>query len=255
MTFRNFFWLSVAAFSFCGISPLHAQWGDFKATFVYQGKLPAPIAGPAAAKGLCGFAVPDDSLTLGPKGEIANVLVYLVPAKGVDVPVHPDITEALKKPITIDNVGCQFSPKVAVMTMGQTLTLGNKDKVGHNAKIDPFNNKPINPIIPPGAKVDQVFPLAEAFPSPVSCAIHPFMKGYLHINSNPYVAVSDATGVLTLKNVPTGTWTFAVWHGTNVTSPLQNGAPVKWPKGRVTVVITAGATTDLGKIEFVATPL
>jgi hypothetical protein len=87
-------------------SPLLAQgWGDLTGKFVLKGKAPKPKALKVAmCPGVA--ALDDESLMVDPKTSgIANIAIWLTPAKDVKVPVHPAVEAALKKAVTMDNVG------------------------------------------------------------------------------------------------------------------------------------------------------
>ncbi len=47
---------------------------------------------------------------------------------------------------------------------------------------------------------------------PVKCNIHPWMKAYIAVFSDPYFAVTGKDGSFDLKNVPPGTYTLVAWQ-------------------------------------------
>ena len=122
-------------------------------------------------------------------------------------------------------------------------------KFGHNTNLGLIDNPSQNPNLPAGAKIDFKFAKAEKLPMPVACNIHPWMQGFVLIKDHPFMAVSDANGKLTIKNVPTGSRTFQLWAGAFVTEGKQNGKAAKWERGRVTIDIKPG-TNDLGEIKI-----
>jgi hypothetical protein len=73
-------------------------------------------------------------------------------------------------------------------------------------------DKAINPLLPPMGNQPYSFNREQTIPQPVSCNIHPWMKGYVLPRSNPYFAVSAADGSFTIKNLPAGEHEFQVWH-------------------------------------------
>jgi hypothetical protein len=77
------------------------------------------------------------------------------------------------------------------------------------------------------------------------------MSAWLLIRENPYMAVSDANGKLTVKNVPVGTWTFQFWQerAGYVSQGTQGGKPFEWAKGRIEVEIKPGENA-LGEIRL-----
>jgi hypothetical protein len=46
----------------------------------------------------------------------------------------------------------------------------------------------------------------------LQCDVHPWMKGYIVFNKNPYFAVSSTDGTFEIKDVPAGKYTVEAWH-------------------------------------------
>ncbi len=202
---------AVAALVLLTAGPAMAQeWGNLKMKFVVDGKAPAPAKLDITKdQAYCGkHGLVNERLTVGKGGELANVVVYLQakPAK-----IHPDYEAELKKEIKIDNAKCRFEPHVAFVRTGQKLIIGNSDPIGHNTKADFFENTPFNDLIPSKGSINKTFNKAEKTPSGISCSIHPWMAGHLLILDHPYAGISDASGVLEIKNLPVGKHTFTVW--------------------------------------------
>jgi plastocyanin len=219
-----------------------AQWGNVKAKFVYGGTPPAPPAiNPNKDPEVCGkHKLVDEALLVDPNGGIANVVLY-VRTKGVKV--NPDYDKTANDKVVFDNKGCRFEPHVLTVRLTQTVELHNSDPVGHNSNLQPLGDTPVNPLLPGGAEADYKFNRAQTIPVPVTCNIHPWMKGYILPRDNPYAAVSAADGTLELKNVPTGELEFQAWHEKSgyLDTP-------KWPKGKFTLTVKAG-DNDLGEIK------
>lgn len=250
------YFLAAAAICLAAGAAQAAGWGDLTATFVFDGK--APVAKPIDVnkdQAFCGkHNLVDESLVVNPKnGGIKNVVVYLMPSTGQKVPVSPDYEKTAKDSIEVDNKFCRFEPHIAIVRTTQTLVLANTDPIGHNTKGDLFNNGSFNDLIPAGGSIKKNFTQGEKQMSPVSCSIHPWMSGYLLVKDDPYAAVSDADGKLTIKSLPVGKWTFVVWQekGGYLDDVSQNGKKTQWKRGRVTVDIKAGAN-DLGTIKVPA---
>jgi hypothetical protein len=225
-------------------------WGDLTLKFVLDGAVPA--AKPLTVnkdQQVCGkVKLVDETLTFGPGGGIGNVFVYLRPAVGKKVAIHPDLEKLKGTEVLLDNKDCRFEPHVAVLWTAQTLVLKNSDPIGHNTKIDVLDNPPVNPIIPAGGLLKQSFKKEERLPASVSCSIHPWMQSKLLVRDNPYAAVSDATGTVKIPKLPAGEWQFQIWHeGAGFISEVKDGSgkTVKWAKGRADFKIKAGAN-DLG---------
>jgi hypothetical protein len=86
------------------------------------------------------------------------------------------------------------------------------------------------------------------------------MKGYVVVQSNPYMAISGKDGIFEIKNVPAGIpLEFQVWHES---SSGPNGAvqadraDLKWqPNGRFTVTLEPDQVLDLKDIKVPASAL
>lgn len=235
------------------VSPADAQWGDLKITFKTD-KYVAPKDAEGVAAANCGVAsVKLEDLVIDEKSlGLANVLVFL-DDKGDTPKIHPDYEALAEKKVVLDNIKCRFEPHLATMWTKQTLQIGNKDPVGHNSKVDAFDNTSINPVIPPGGTVDAQFPNAEAVPMTVSCNIHRWMKAYVAVKDHPYLAASGGDGVVTIKKLPAGEVNFRAWHESGYVSDAKiNGSDAGWSKGRFTLDIPDGGTAELTVVVPVA---
>lgn len=250
--------LFAALSGFMSSTAVQAQgWSDLTATFVIDGAAPKPKALVINKDvEVCGkHNLVDESLVVNSANNgIANVVVYLyvAPRVGKKPPVHESYKAHEKDSVVLDNHNCRFEPHIAVLRTTQTLVAGNKDPVGHNTNMSLLKNPPQNPLIPGGGSYKFNFTIEESLPMPVSCGIHPWMKGYLVVKEHPYAGVSDKDGKVTIKNVPAGKWTFQFWQEAAgfIAEAKQNGKPVKWERGRVQLDIKAGAPTDLGEIKL-----
>ena len=236
------------------VTSASADWGDLTGTIVIDKAAKVPAPAPIVVNkdvDVCGkHNLKDESFRVNPDNRgLADVLVYVYAAKGPKPKVHESYGKTASSEVTIDNLNCRYEPRVVLLRTTQTLVIGNKDPVGHNTKIDTFANPAINPIIPAGASLKQKFSLAEKRPSAVGCNIHPWMNAWLLVQDHPYMAVTDADGKFTIKNLPSGKWTFQFRHpdGGYVREVMVNNKKEKWSKGRTEVEIKSG-TNDLGEL-------
>ena len=189
-------------------------WGDLKLRFVYDGEAPKPaklsVAGPDAA--FCKKNHPvDEDLIVGPKGGLANVVVYLR-TKNRTVKIHPDYEALAEKPVKVVNKNCRFAPHITTVWTKRTLTVSNDDTIAHNTKADLFKNEPFNIQIPPGKSINRELTKSEIVPNGISCGSHTWMTAYVLVRDTPYMKVSGADGTLEIKNIPAGEWKFILWH-------------------------------------------
>ena len=247
--------VSVLALCFTGYCRGAEEWGDLTATFIYEGDAPKGDALQVTKDTeLCSkFDLLDESLTVNAKNKgIANIVAFVYLAKNATKPaVHPSYQASRTAKIKLDNNCCRFAPHVAMLRTSQTLLMTNSDAVAHSCKIDTLSNPPINTTIPPDGNLEHSFLIEERLPAKVSCALHPWMSGYLVIRELPYMGVSDENGKLEIKNLPVGKWTFQFWHERrgNVRQVQLGGKATEWTKGRVDLTIKPGANA-LGEIKL-----
>lgn len=218
------------------------EWGTLHGRFLYDGK-PPRVRKYIVSRDteFCDkHAIYDESLIVGPKRGIANVVVYVATP---DLRIHPDLVRGLPPTVTLDNVGCRFEPHVLWLWVGrQSLVMHNSDAVLHNVNLQPIGDRPVNPLLATDQSFEHNLTRAQNVPVPVVCNLHPWMKGYVLPRDNPYVAISDETGVIRLDNLPTGELTFYAWHERVGYLEVRGDEP-----GPFTVSIDAGVN-DLGDI-------
>lgn len=230
---------------------LAAEWGTLKGRFVYDGAKPtAAKITPTKDVEVCSqHQLYDESLVVGDDGGLSNVVVY-VRTKGVDV--HPDYASSQSGAVELDNKDCRFAPHVIGVRTGQPLEIKNSDPVGHNTNASLTINPPFNVIIPSGGSTTQNLKSAELLPAPVSCNIHPWMKGWLLVRPDPYFAISAEDGTFEIKNLPAGKeLEFQVWQEKSgyVQNAKIDGKDAGWKRGRFKMTIKPG-DNDLGEIKL-----
>ncbi|MEM8865955.1 MAG: hypothetical protein AAGF31_10475 [Planctomycetota bacterium] len=250
----------IAAIVSCFVvaSPAVADWGTLRGRFVVDGSLPklAPIVPEKDA--FCEHAQPvNESVVVGEAGGLANVVVYLRVRRGESVAVHPDYATSAEEPLAITNRGCRFEPRITLLRTGQPLVVKNADPTAHNTKFDLIKNDAVNSVIPADQEFTTAFNAAESKPLPVSCNIHPFMRGYVLVRDDPYMAVTGEDGLFEIQNLPAGEHQFQFWHESGYLKDVAFGPVSAEPlatdrRGRVRLTISAGGQLDLGTIRIPA---
>ncbi|HUY89330.1 MAG TPA: hypothetical protein VMV10_11395 [Pirellulales bacterium] len=222
-----------------------AGWGNLKGRFVYEGGAPAREAIDTSKDPVCTqHPVFNESIVVGDDGGLKDVVIYLASKK---VPVNPEYEATADATVVLDNKHCRFEPHVLVMRTSQTIELHNSDPASHNSAISPLGDAPFNPLIASGQKADHHFNKQQNAPIPVTCNIHPWMRGYVLPRDNPYAAVTGDDGSFEIKDLPAGTWEFQVWQE----AARFLAAKPEWKKGKFKLEIKPG-DNDLGVIQVPA---
>lgn len=150
----------------------------------------------------------DESVMVNPNNTLANVFVHIksgLEGKKFEVPTNP---------VTIDQRGCWFHPRVLGIQTGQILHVTNSDPVTHNihpmAQINREWNHSQGPEDPP---LTRKFIRPEIM-IPVKCNIHRWMHAFIGVVDDPYFAVSGSDGTFSIPNVPPGNYVIEAWHET-----------------------------------------
>jgi plastocyanin len=148
----------------------------------------------------------EEDLVTGPRGELANVFVYLKEGLAGKKFAIPD------QPALIDQKGCWFGPRVVGMRAGQSLQVVNSDSVTHNIHPMPSKNREWNASMAPGdAPIRRKFSHPEVM-VPVKCNVHRWMRAWVGVVEHPYFAVTDSAGAFQIPDVPPGRYTIAAWQ-------------------------------------------
>jgi len=142
----------------------------------------------------------------GGDGALQNVVVYL----------QGDFSSysfsAVTTPVTIDQKGCMYVPRVVGLTAGTPLRIHNSDSATHNTYPLTQNNRQWNETqAVGGAPVERLFARPEVAIT-LKCNLHPWMTAHVAVFSHPYFQVTGQDGSFKLKNVPPGPYTVAAWH-------------------------------------------
>jgi plastocyanin len=169
--------------------------------------------------------------TVGDKGQLADVIVVIkgVPAKS---------SGASAAPVSLDQVGCEYTPYVIAAQTGQKIMVKNSDPIMHNVHPMPAvaGNKEENKAqMPKSPDLTFVFDNPEQFLK-FSCQVHPWMFAYVSVFDHPYFAVTGKDGSYKIANVPPGKYTVEVYH--------RKAAPAASPVSKPVEVTDKGTTVD-----------
>jgi hypothetical protein len=171
---------------------------------------------------------------IGEGGALQNAVVYL---KGdFSAYTFPAATE----PVTIDQKGCMYVPRVVALTTSTPLRIHNSDSATHNTFPRTEHNREWNETqAVGGAPVEHIFTRPEVAIT-LRCNIHPWMVAEVAVFDHPYFQVTGPDGSFSLKNVPPGTYGLTVWHERLGT---REQTVTIGPKGEenVSITFTAGS--------------
>jgi hypothetical protein len=183
--------------------------GTIKGHVKLNGKLPGnPVirmaADPMCARMNAGKRVIQMTVAAAIDGSLANTFVHLQGA-------FPQ-TAVPTAPVTIDQVGCVYGPRVVGVRVGQVLQVKNSDALLHNVHAITAHDNTFNVGQPMAGMVFQYKPKSEEIMLRLRCDIHSWMTAFVGVVAHPYFAVSDDKGTFQIDNVPAGTHKIQTWH-------------------------------------------
>lgn len=117
-----------------------------------------------------------------------------------------------KTNIVISNEACLFVPHVAVTTKGSSLKITNEDPIFHTTTATFFGKTYFEISLVAGEAPPPPRSMSQAGLIELTCNLHAWMKGYIYVHDNPFIALSNETGKLILENIPPGTYDLESWH-------------------------------------------
>jgi plastocyanin len=146
-----------------------------------------------------------EDVVVNKNGTLKNVLIYVkegLGSKKFDAPATK---------VSFEQKGCQYTPHVLGIQVGQELEVINDDPTLHNVHSLSKENAQFNVAQPKqGMKLTKKFDKPETFK--VKCEVHTWMGAYIGVFSHPFYAVSSDDGSFTLKKLPAGDYTIEAWH-------------------------------------------
>jgi plastocyanin len=183
-----------------------ANGGSISGLIKYKGT-PPPRASLEVNKDkeACGGAKESRELVVGADGGIQYVVVSIPGiAKGKPFP------EAKSQ---LDQKGCEYTPHISIVPAGGELEIVNSDGILHNIHTYPQENKnpAVNRAQPKFKKT-----INEKFAQPerikLGCDVHGWMQGWLIVENNPYVAITDEKGNFKITDIPPGDYEVTIWQ-------------------------------------------
>jgi plastocyanin len=160
-------------------------------------------ADPMCSKATGDRRVVDEKVVAATDGSLANVFVELVGT-------FPD-TPVPSEPVSIDQSGCVYSPRVVGVRVGQALHVSNSDDGLHNVHgvagtRDSFNvSQPVKGMM-------NTFHPQEPGILQLKCDVHTWMVAFAGVVNHPYFAVTGTDGAFVLRDVPEGDYDVRAWH-------------------------------------------
>ena len=184
-----------------------ADAGSILGTVNYTGAETDPIVGINQDKETCGPEHPERpaGALLVEDGSLANVVVYLEGIKaGKAFP---------EGAVTIDNIDCNFVPRISIGHKGGQVVARNSDPVTHNTNMSLTQNNStiMNSSLKKGAE-SRPNKLKKSGIVKVQCDLHEWMIGSVFVHDSPYAALTAEDGSFSISDVPPGEYTLKTWH-------------------------------------------
>jgi len=223
-------------------------WGTVKGQVVFDGPVPERaklVVNKDEKACLKNGPLYSEDYVVNPKTKgVRWVVVWLTDASDPKkpLPIYPALKEVTPKTVELDQPCCQFEPHILAIRQGQTVVAKNSAEVPHNVNVQGGAVNPsLNPILPPGSKVEIPNFVAATTPVQVSCGIHPWMKAYIRVFKNPYFAVTDENGNFEIQHAPAGAYHLVAWQESvgwvaPESKPTKLGMPITIKDGGVTDV-------------------
>jgi plastocyanin len=207
--------------------PLRA---DVTASVTLQGTPNSPDTTFIASASNCGESSTrhTENWKVGPKGQLADVVVWIVDPK-----FAPNTPAAPKA--EIKQIGCRYDPHVIAVVAGAPFKILNGDPTLHNVLARAYNGADQ----PPGATLFNLGQVSrgqvdeEEFDDAgiytLQCNVHSWMQAWVRVFPHGCFAVTGADGACTLQlsaHLLDGTYKIDAWHP-RFTAPLETTVVVK----------------------------
>jgi plastocyanin len=149
----------------------------------------------------------EDTVILGDKGELANVVVSIKPADGQVLKGNMPATTP-----TLVQEGCMYHPHVIACMVGQNVNIKSGDAFLHNVHTLSVDNDPVN--FAQVEKQEKLLQFTTAEQFKVKCDIHPWMNAWIIVLDHPFFAVTGTDGKYSIDTagLADGDYTLDFWH-------------------------------------------
>ena len=159
---------------------------------------------------VCGSEVPDETVSVGTGGVLANVVVTLTGVKTTTPYPDPQVT----------NEKCRFLPRVQLARPGAPTKTTSHDALLHTTNAQQDGGRTLFNV---GLPVPNMV-VTRALNGPglvrITCNTHQWMRGFIMV-TDEMAAVTGTDGTFRLTGVPPGTYELKVWHELLKTAPVR----------------------------------
>ncbi len=166
---------------------------------------PVEVSRPADAE-VCGQLRPvyRRRIAVGPRGALGDVIVFLRPGAG---------RAQSPQTLVIDQINCQFEPRIALVPVGSTVLFRNSDALLHNVHVrDESGATVANYTMPIRGQRTPPIRLEKAGVYRVGCdAGHHWMNAWVRVFDHRAASLTDEQGRFRLQ-APPGRYQIVAWH-------------------------------------------
>ena len=122
------------------------------------------------------------------------------------------VAKATAEPVTLDQRGCLYTPRVLGMQTGQTLQIKNSDALLHNVHSLSTRGNAFNVSQPQAGMIYKVQLKYADVIMRIKCDVHSWMTAYIGVEPHAYFATSGDHGAFRIAGVPAGRYLIRSWH-------------------------------------------
>jgi hypothetical protein len=172
---------------------------------------------------ICGADRDSFALLKNHDDELQNVVVWLEPQDKSILSNFPskrleDQSIAIRK--------CEFTPRVSIVPNEGTLSVKSNDPILFQVRSRGKKNPKQSRSLPPHIEAVQ-FSFREPEIVPITCDLHSWMKAFVVVAQHSLFAVTNQTGDVKFKKLPSGLYNIFTWHELSGTRLVAEGVEVK----------------------------